>query len=86
MERTYFRWQLLELRVIGGRILDVVDPSRASVDPAQKTFFCEPKPTIPPVPVRYFRPRREPEASKAEKSFKRALRRSMKILDKILEI
>ena len=34
---AYFQFSLEEIRCIGGRILDIIDPSRASIDP----MFCD---------------------------------------------
>lgn len=44
---AYFQFSLEEIRCIGGRILDIIDPSRASIDPmfCEETLFPSEKPS-----------------------------------------
>ncbi|CAE6961660.1 clpB2 [Symbiodinium sp. CCMP2592] len=42
-DRAFFCFSLEEIRVTGGRILDIIDPSRASIDP-----MCEDETCFPP--------------------------------------
>ena len=44
-QTSFFEFSVKEIRVVGGRILDIIDPSRASTDPmcSDETFFPPPK-------------------------------------------